>query len=122
MIPLFLIKMVGERAAKPVFFGLIGVVIVACAIMLAKCSGRDRTAERQAEQTTRSGDAYANASNAAIGTIERRHDTDAAGDSGVAETQRTIDNAQDPDAVRNAVIDRVCRSASHRHDPACPVR
>jgi hypothetical protein len=122
MIPAFLVSRFGATAAKRIFFAIIVLFVLIVLIGLAKCGGVDRTAERQAEQTTRSGDASANAASAAIDTIENRHDADTTGDAAVAATQGTIDNAQNPDDVRSAVLDGVCAKASHRNDPACPVR
>jgi hypothetical protein len=122
MIPLFLIKLVGERAAKPVFFAFIVAFIAVVSFTLAKCTGGDDTAELQAEQTTRSGDAIANAAENAVEVVTKSAATDQTIDRSTAVAQKEIDNAQTPLAVRNAVLDGVCKQKSHRNDPACALR
>lgn len=112
---------VGANFAKPVFFAGCAILIAIIAFTLAKCS-EDHTAERQAEQTTKSGEAFANSATTAIEIIGNRTVTDATVDQAVADTQRNINDAENPDLLRGAVIDRVCRSPSHRSDPACAVR
>jgi|SRR5882757_8819174 len=113
---------VGATFAKPMLFTVIAVLIAIIVFTLAKCTGGDNTAQQQATQTTRSGDAMANSASSAIGTVENRHDADATGDAAVAATQGNIDNAQNPDDLRGAVLNGVCRKTSHRNDPACKVR
>lgn len=118
----WLIPLVGERAAKPVFIGLVVLLIFGVGFGLAKCSGRDDTAQRQAEQTSASGDAIANAAQDAVQTITNRTVTDRDVDQATDEAMKDIGNAVDPDSVRDAVLDGVCGQASHRNDPACKVR
>lgn len=118
----FLAGIVGERAAKPVFYGLIVLLIFGVGFGLAKCTGRDDTAQRQAEQTTASGEAIADAAKDAVGTITNRAVTEDDIDRATDQAMKDIGNAADPDSVRDAVLDGVCGQTSHRNDPACAVR
>jgi hypothetical protein len=121
MIPAILIRLVGEKAAPYVFFGAIGVALLVALFALSRC-GHDTTAQQQAGQTTRSGDAISNAASSAIETIGNRTATDATIDAVTINAQEEIANAQDAGAIRDAVVAGVCGSPSHRHDPACAVR
>lgn len=114
-------KLVGPRFAKPVFYGLIVALLIGAGFALAKCGKSDPAAE-QAEQTTRSGEAIANAADAAVETIDNRAVTEADIDAATTNAIERINNAANPDAVRDAVRDSVCQRSSHRHDPACAVR
>jgi type IV secretory pathway VirB6-like protein len=117
----WLIPIVGERFAKPVFFGLIAVILLGGVFALGRCGGDD-TAQRQAEQGNRSGEAIAGAARQAIATIGDRTASDKTVDQAVDQATKDIDDAQDVDVIRGVVIDSVCQSASHRNDPACRVR
>jgi hypothetical protein len=117
----FLTRMFSPKLAVPVLAGLVIVVMVVAGLAIRSCT-RDNTAQRQAEQTTASGDAYANAAENAIDTIGNRVVTERDIDNAINNVQQEILNAQDPAAIRSAVLDSVCRSPSHRNDPACAVR
>lgn len=118
----FLAGIVGERAAKPVLIGLVVLLIFGVGFGLAKCTGGDDTAQRQAEQTTASGEAIADAAKDAVETITNRTVTEADIDRATDQAIRNIEHATDPDSVRDAVLDGVCGQPSHRNDPACKVR
>jgi len=103
-------------------------IAAACALVLlvlilsvGKC-GRDRTAERQAEQTSRSGAAAAQAGAEAVQIVTSQAAGEAAADRDTAQTVGVIHEATDADAVRRAVLERLCKQDSHRLDPACRVR
>ena len=119
----FIATIVGEKAARPVGFALIAVVVL-LALWGASCAFHrpDTTAQQQAEQTTRSGDAIANAAQNAVATISNRTVTDAVVDQATVNAQKEIDNAENDDDIRAAVIAGVCGQTSHHNDPACAVR
>lgn len=118
-----LATIVGEKLARPVFFGLLALLALAI-LSIGYCAlhHRDNTAQKQAEQTSRSGEATSNAAAAAIATIGNRTATDADIDAATANATKGIDNAQNLDDVRGAVLVGVCGQASHRNDPACRVQ
>jgi low affinity Fe/Cu permease len=118
----WLAAVVGQRAAKPVFFGLLAVLLLGTMFLLGKCSNDDDEIAAQVEQTNRSGEAVANAAEMAIDKLEDRTVTDQAIDQAVASTTQEIGRAETADAVRAAVIAGVCDEPEHRHDPACRVR
>lgn len=117
----FIANIVGQRAAKPVLFGMIAVVILIAMFAIARCSP-DRTVQRQTEQTTASGEAIANAAQEAVQTITNRTATERDIDRATAQAMKEIDHAESADTVRDAVIAGLCGQASHRNDPACTVR
>lgn len=119
---IWLSKLVGERAARIVAFAIVVLVTLAIIALVVRCSPRDDTAQRQADQTTRSSDAIAGAAANAIETIDNRTVTEADVDAAVDQTVKDIQNAPNDDAVRAAVLAGVCGQASHRNDPACTVR
>lgn len=118
----WLAAIVGQRAAKPVFFGLLVVLLLGGMFLLGKCSNDDDAVNAQVEQTNRSGEAIANAAEMAIDKLEDRTVTDQAIDQAVASTVQEIDRAESADAVRAAVIAGLCGQPEHRNDPACRVR
>ena len=101
-------------------------ILAACALLaliFAVVSCRhDNGAGKQAEQTTRSGDAMSNAAANAIDTLQNRTATDDSINAATDNAMKEIGNAQSPDDVRSAVLAGVCASASHRSDPACRVQ
>lgn len=118
----FLAGIVGPKTAKPVLIGLILLVLFGGGFALAKCTGGNDAAEAQAEQTTRSGEAIANAAEAAVETIGNRAVTEREIDQATMNVMEQIENAQDPAIIRDAVRNSVCGKPSHRNDPACAVR
>ena len=118
----WLAGIVGEKAAKPVLFGAFALLLIIATLIVTKSCSNDRAVQEQADQTNRSGEAIADAAQSAIATIGNRTATDKVVDQAVATAQGNIDNAQDANAVRNAVLDSVCGSPAHRNDPACSMR
>lgn len=118
----WLISLVGARAAKPVLYVLAVLIALGLVFTLARCTRPDNAVVEQATQTTRSGEAIANAAGAAVLTIDNRAVTERDIDTATAVITENIDNAQNYDAVRAAVVAGVCRQASHRNDPACAMR
>lgn len=118
----WLISIVGPRAAKPVFFGLLAVLLLGGMFLLGKCSDDDDAINAQVEQTNRSGEAISNAAEMAIDKLEDRTVTEQEIDRAVASTVQEIDRAETADAVRAAVIAGVCGQPEHSADPACRVR
>ena len=114
-------RLVGPKLAMPVLVGLAVLLLIGGTFTLSRCT-KDHSAERQAEQTTASSEAIANAAKSAIDTIGAREATENDINYAVAHTQKDITDAPDPDAVRRSVIAGLCQQASHRFDPACSVR
>ena len=112
---------VGERFARPVLIGLVVLLLVGGIFLLGRCSKDDYEDDYRAQidQTNRSGDAAADAAQAAIEILEGRTATEDAIDQIVTQTVNEIDQAADADAVRAAVLAGVCGSPEHRNDPAC---
>lgn len=105
------------------FIGALVLVLIVCAIlMLSHCGGSDTDIAKQAEQTTKSGEAIQAAASDAIDTIGDRVATEHNIDQAVTDAQRQIDTATDPETVRSIVVASVCKQASHRNDPACVKR
>jgi len=117
----FITSIIGERFARPAIFGFVLILVFIAVFSIARCS-RDDTAQRQAEQTTQSSDAIANAAEVAIGTIENRTVTEKDIDHATAIAEFEINEAADAATVRAAVLGGVCGQTSHRNDPACAVR
>ncbi|MCW2370205.1 hypothetical protein [Sphingobium sp. B11D3D] len=98
---------------------LIVIVAVLATLTIAKCTGgKDRTAA-QAQQTTRSAEAIANAAQAAIDQIGNQAATERAIETAIGQAQGEISNAQTVNDIRDHVLDRLCAKPSHRGDPAC---
>lgn len=98
------------------------VVFIALILLVSHCAHRDTTAEQQAQQTNRSGEAAANAAHTAITTLENRTVTEANLDATVRQATQDIRDAQTVDAVRDIVLSSVCGSKAHINDPACRVQ
>ena len=112
----------GYKLAKPMMFMVLAALLIFGLLMLSHCGRSDDAAQQQAAQTTRSGEAVANAAQAAIEVIGERAATEKTVDQATAIAVKGVEDAQDPDAVRAVVVASLCRQASHRLDPACAVR
>lgn len=116
----WLAAIVGEKAAKPALW--LGIALLVLAVLsIGYCSLRDGAAD-QAEQTSRSGDAMANAAQGAVADIMAQTKAETAIDAATAATKEEIGDAQDPAAIRAAVARNVCLRPEYRSDPACAVR
>lgn len=118
----FFARFVGQRFALPAFLVSAVIALSLLATLIIRLWPVDHTAERQAEQTTRSGQAVANAGAAAVAVVSTTAASEKAIDSAVNQTAKEIRNAQSPAAVRSAVVASLCKQDSHRLDPACRVR
>lgn len=103
-----------------IVIGVAALALIGVIFALGRCGRPD--AVRQAEQTTRSGEATADAAEVALNVLEGRTATDSEIDRAVGVAMMEIDNATDPAAVRTAVLDSLCGQPEYRDDPACPVR
>jgi glutamate dehydrogenase/leucine dehydrogenase len=117
-----LAKYVGEKAARPIFWAIVALLLVAIGATLTRCNDRDDAAVAQIDQTKKSADAAHDAAVAAIDAIGKRHVTETDIDVAVTAATGEIDNAQTIDDVRNSVIASVCNNPAHSGDPACNVR
>ncbi|GAM06312.1 hypothetical protein [Novosphingobium sp. MBES04] len=123
MIPAFILKILARlglsSAPRWAWIALAAIILVAAVFMLARCSAVDDSEEAQAEQTIEAEQATARAAEAAIEVLEDRTVTDETIDKAVDKAAKEIEDAQDPAAVRHAVLRAVCLQDSHRNDPAC---
>lgn len=111
-----------SRAFKPMI-GIVAVIaLLGLVFALGRCSGGDDVAVQQAEQTSRSGAAITNAAQAAIATIGNRTVTENSVDDAVGEAITEINNADDINAIRDAVLISVCGQPQHSRDSACRVQ
>lgn len=114
-------KLLTSRWWYPAIAAFVALILLTIILAVGSC-GRDRTAEKQAEQTAASGRAANAAGAAAVNTAASVAAGEAASDAETRRTMGEINESHDPDAVRNAVLDRVCKQDSHRLDPACRLR
>lgn len=105
----------------PAIAASIAFILLILILIVGSC-GRDRASERQAEQTSASGEAANAAGASAVNTAASVAAAEASNDAATRRTVETINESNNPDAVRNAVLDRLCKQESHRLDPACRVR
>lgn len=99
--------------------GLAVALLVGAVFALGRCGRPD--ASKQAEQTTRSSDATAEAAAVALNALEGRTANEQEIDRAVGMAVMEIENATDPDAVRAAVLGSLCDTPEYR-DTACAVR
>ena len=111
-----------EKNIRWFVFGGIALAGVILLIIFGPGACSNRQAVEQARQTTRSGEAISNAAAEAIADIGNTTANESVIDEAVANTQEGIANAQDPAAVRAAVVQRLCADPRHRLDPACRMR
>ncbi|MBT0667091.1 hypothetical protein HT136_01750 [Novosphingobium profundi] len=123
MIPAFILKILARlglsSAPRWAWIALAAIILMAAVFMLGRCSAADDGEEVQAEQTAESEQATARAAEAAIEVLEDRTITEETIDKAVDAATKEIEDAQDPAAVRDAVLRAVCLQDSHRNDPAC---
>lgn len=117
----FIFRLANSRFHLVIIAALILAVLLTIIIGVGSC-GRDRTAEKQAEQTVASGQAASAAGANAVNVTNDVAASEAALDTSARATGEQIRNAKDADAIRRAVIDSLCKQDAHRFDPACRVR
>lgn len=105
-----------ERNIVPVLTILACLLLFSALGLLARC---DRTAQEQARQTNRSGDAINAAASQAVKSIGDRATTERTIDDATREATDIISEASNPVAIREGVLNAVCSQQSHRNDPAC---
>lgn len=109
--------------SKPVIRGvLIGLAVILLIVGVAALRSCGDDPAPQAEQTTASGDAIANAAQDAVSTITNRTDAERAIDAAAAEVKEELGNAAVPADLRARVAPFVCMRPEYSHDPACAVR
>lgn len=113
---------VASRFFRPTIAAGLVIFIGVLILITAKCGRIDHTAERQAEQTTRSGEAITAAATDAIQIIGDRAASDRTVDDAVTTAMKGIDDAKSVDDIRRAVVSSLCQQAAHSGDPACRVR
>lgn len=118
----WLIAKIGAKAARAVIVAGIIMLALLIAFMFGKCSDRSDDIATQIKQSNSSAEAYGDAVENAANRIGDRTATDRDIDNAVEQVKDKIGNAKDPAAVRDAVIDSLCRKPSHRDDPACAMQ
>lgn len=78
--------------------------------------------EEQIKQSNANAEAFGDAAEDAANRIGDRAATESTIDNAVEQVKDKIGNAKSPTAIRNAVLDSLCRKPSHRDDPACAVQ
>ncbi len=116
----FLDGVLGPKSVKPLII-ILGVILAVCAFGVARCIWKGGAAQ-QAEQTTKSGEALADAAENAVETVTNAHAREASIDTIVEEAAKEIDNAPSPEAARAATLRAVCVLEEYRLDPACTVQ
>jgi hypothetical protein len=115
-------RLASSRYWYPVLAGIGAFLLFGFVLTVKSCGRVDHTAERQVEQTTKSGQAITAAASDAIQIIGDRIVNDKTVDNAINDATKEINNAKNIDDVRRAVIDGVCQQKAHRFDPACRVR
>lgn len=122
MVPAWLIGKVGQRLAAPLFYGGIILIALIIAFTLGRCGKEDDTVQKQIDQSNANAEAFGEAVEGAVDIIDNRNINDATVDNAVEQVKDKIGNAKSPVAIRDAVLDSLCRKPSHRDDPACTMR
>lgn len=118
------IRWFGPTVGRIAFYIFLA-ILIAMLLLIGRCSYEavfKSGKAAQAEQTTRSADALSNAAEHAVETVIQSSGRDASIDEVVIRASKDIDNAQDPVAARDAVINSVCDLAEYNNDPACKLR
>lgn len=108
---------VGPKLAKPVLI-VVAVVAMILAFNVARCAWQNQ-AVQQAKQTTRSGEAIADAAQNAVATITNATERDASIDSVVAGAVLEIEAAGTQEEKRAAAFNAVCALPEYAGDPKC---
>lgn len=118
-------RLISWIATTKYYYAAIASVILVVLLMLilavGSC-GRDRTKEKQVEQSAASANAASDAGANAVQVAASVAAKEATADEATRVTVREIEGAETADDIRSAVIDRLCKQPSHRLDPACRVR
>jgi hypothetical protein len=107
------------RNSRGAQVALLVIVTALIAFTVAKCTGGNKREAAQAEQTSASGQAIANAAQDAVETVSNRSEADLAIDAATAQAKKEIKDAKSPAAVRAAVVKSLCARAEYKLDPAC---
>lgn len=118
----WLITKIGAKAARVVTIAGIVLLAVLIALLFGRCSDRSSDIEEQIKQSNASSEAFGEAAENAANLIGDRFATESDIDNAVEQVKDQIGNAKSPTAIRDAVLDSLCRKPSHRDDPACAVR
>lgn len=113
----WLISKAGGRALLFVGGILLGLTIV---MLVSQCS-RPKAGD-VAKQANRSAAAYGEAVGNAVNTIDNRYVIESDMNEAVKQVKGEIGDAKSPSAIRNAILDSLCKKPAHRDDPACAVQ
>ncbi len=111
---------INQRAARVVAFIAAAVIILIVILSVSKC-GNDK-AVKQAEQTTRSSEAIADAASNAVGAVVKRTNAEKDIEAATAKAKEEIGNAASNAEIRAAVTNSVCLLPEYANDPTCKVR
>lgn len=122
MIPVRLVERFGPTVAKLIFWGVIVLVVIACA-GVAKCT-LDRGKKTEIELSKGQTGAAQSSGRDAVDTVGNQAASETEADRVTRENEdaiRSADGATAPVAggVRDAGLDSLCRRAAYRSDPKC---
>lgn len=109
------------RNSRGAQVGLLVLAVAVTTFIVAQCTGGNDKEAAQANQTSASGQAIANAAHDAVETVSNRSEAELAIDAATAQAKKEIKDAKNPAAVRAAVTRSLCQRAEYRLDPACRV-
>ena len=122
MILNFFARLVGVKLALPAALAsafTLGLLVLSLVLILIP---DDSGEEDQARQTTASAEAVSKSATEAIKAIEAQNELSDSVDDAVKNVSEVIENAEDPDAVRSAVVGGLCARPFFSDDPACQLR
>jgi hypothetical protein len=114
-----MMKLFESRWWYPAIGLVVALVLLAVILSVGSCGRRSAP---QIAQSAAGAQAANAAGAAAVQTASSVAAAEASSDEATRLTVKEIDNAQNPDDVRRAVLDRLCKQPSHRLDAACRVR
>jgi len=119
MVDRILLWIAGSKYHYALIAGIIVLLLATVILGVGSCGRRDTS---QIEQSAASAEAANAAGAAAVNTAASVAADEIVSDARTRQTVKEIDNAETPDAVRSAVLGRLCGQETHRLDPACRVR
>ena len=122
MILHFFARLVGAKFALPAAFAsafTVGLLVLALVLIIIP---DDSDEKDQVDQTTASAEAVSKSAAEAIKAIEAQGELSDSVNEAVKNVSEVIDDAENPDAVRDAVIGGLCARAFFSDDPACQLR
>jgi len=108
---------IGPKTVKPFLWALGILALIALGFTLSRCGHTDPAP--QAEQNTRSSEAYSNAVAFGVSTLDNRAVTESAIAEATVVVKDEIGNAASLSDIRNSLVTRLCARPEHAKDAAC---